>query len=203
MTHIKTDLDDIDPKSLKGQHSRTHRWQKKILVSAGNNLGLIDTSCVPNFIAPVRDVAQVEFLTSKAPLDKMRFSRKATDYTRLLLENVYRAKIQDLQTLNSLTGKQTMSMSLVWTERRYRSTMDLKATDVVNQSGIDVETSMLEDLRASTAHWSESTLTPDAWCNFVKLHGELHMHEGNNIESLQSVADKTFGCSGVWSAPSL
>jgi hypothetical protein len=223
--YTTTLLDDVDSAHLQGQHSRTHKWMKVQLSTAlaASDDGIVNTSDIPNFIPPVRDELQKAYIRSKAPLEKMRFSKKSTNYIRMLLGNAYKAKIQDLYTLNALTGKQTMSMPLVWAERQYRAALDLVATSAKNKiagtSCRQLTVSMLKDLQAAhTKMTRTSTLAPDNfeisqshWDSFVATYNSMRLDTRSEdlggavgdvgaSEDLRNVADQVFGCTGVWSA---
>jgi len=211
--YTKTLLDNLDPETLQGQHSRTHQWMKICLDAAltKSTDGIVDTSDVPNFVAPVRDVAQTDLIKLKVPIAKLRFSKKSTSYIRFLLGNAYKAKINDLHTLNALTGKQTMSMPLIWAERQYRASLDLVATGAKNNmagtSTDELTASMLSDLYASQNKSLSPCPAPGApfilpqckWDAFVRTHKSMKLHNEENVADLGAIADKVFGCSGVWS----
>jgi hypothetical protein len=198
---IPTAIDDVDTKLLPGQHSRTHKWAKACTLAAceRSTNGLVDTSIIPNFVAPDRDEEQLAFLVAKAPMHTIRFAKLAIDHIRLLMQNAFTAKIKDLKFLNTLTGKQTLSLAVVWTERQLRSMSDLTSAMNLKYSSIDVETSMLEDMRQLCTRGSKFSMSEPVWNSFVGVHGAMDMHTDDDHTRLSSAADALYGSEGVWS----
>jgi ATP-dependent exoDNAse (exonuclease V) beta subunit len=203
---LKTDIDDVDIASLVAQYTRaraTGKLSLSLMESETKN-GLVDIAEISSIVQDVlsqiphdesANQITIAQLAEKVPINKMRFSKKAINFTQMLAEKIFCSKVRDIHNMNLITNKQTITLDTVWAERNYNyKKNDYKS----NQTSVtaDLPGSMIEDvLIGCTENTSPSNASIQTWLECERMHARF-----NDQADLVDIAIGIYGRDGPWKA---
>ena len=199
---VATLIDDVDPKTIRGQFTRGRAFNLSSLGFAAelSDNGIVNLDLVPNVSFPALTPEQTQYIAEKIPIGDIRFSKKATYMTMALGEKIFEQKVEDIHRLNqALAGKQTLSLDAVYAERAYRETANLSNAMMLRQQAPATAVTMLED--AEAAYGSPTDPIPNkAYQQVKKIAERMHYPSDENRMDLAQVANELFpGVDGPWS----
>jgi len=183
---ISTPIDNLDPKCIKGQWTRSRDMAKeelKLQQDISEN-GIVDLSFVPGFDGFDMTPEQAAHIAAKVPISSMRLSRDAVQLNQWNGCEAYTSKMRDVFNLNkSLAGKQTVTLDMVWAERDYRSTTNMSAAMVLRENALPLEESMIEDIHGAYPGSTDDAIPLKAWKHAERAYKVLS--NGTDPEKLK------------------